>query len=426
MTVAQLRAQRGDKFDALKACANALPATPDDAQIKAYRDLLGEVKDLDGQIERALEVQSLEAASAEPVAGQPPRKDLPKAEARVKGGDFPVGRLVKSLYQAQGNVMNAASFAEKTYGEGDPVVKALNTSVAESGGATLPEDFATQMIDLLRPKTVMRSSVDAVIEMPRGTMRMPKQTGGVTGSYGREGKPIKAQQPKVGNIVAVFKKLTVKVPISNDWLRYTSPGTDALVQKDIVSGLARTEDLAFLRGDGTADWPKGLKNIAIPVRNVFASAGATLAIVEAELTKLINALETQDVPMDKPVWLMNPRVKNFLASLQNEHGFYVYRDEMAKGLLKGYAFKTTTTIPANLGGGTETELMLVDASEAIIFDAMMLALTISQEAAYQDEAGNWQSAFDNDETLIRAIAEHDFHLRHDEAVALLTGVTWGA
>ena len=41
-----------------------------------------------------------------------------------------------------------------------------------------------------------------------------------------------------------------------------------------------------------------------------------------------------------------------------------------------------------------------------------------------DASGNMVSAFTRDETLIRAIAEHDFHMRHDEAVSVITGVVW--
>jgi HK97 family phage major capsid protein len=337
---------------------------------------------------------------------------------------YPIGSLVKALYHAQGNAMLAAKWAEENYGESHIVSKALNTSTAAAGGAMVPEDFADQVIDLLRPATVVRSSGAIPIPMPRGTMRMGKQTGGVSGSYGAEGAKAGTQQPSTGNIVATIKKLTVLVPISNDLLRYGS-SADGLVQNDIVQGLARTEDLAFIRGDGTADWPLGLRNICLAANLIASNASFTLTTVDQELSVAILALENANVPMVSATWFFAPRIKQFLLTLKNSNGFYVYKDEMTnRGTLRGFPFKTTTQIPTTLTDGTQTEIYLTDMSQALIFDGLRLSLSMSQDGSYTDADGNQRNAFERDETLIRAISEHDFHLRHDEATAVITGVKW--
>lgn len=389
-----------------------------DAIVSEVDPLDVEIKEIDVQVAAIQKAEALSAAGAVPVGGQ----TLPAEPAEKL---HPLGSMVKAFYHAGGNAMLAAQWAEKNLGESHPVTKALNTSTAAAGGALVPEDFANQIIELLRPRTVIRASGPIVIPMPRGTMRMGKQTGGVTGSYGAEGSAIPTQKPAVGNIVATFKKLTVKVAISNDWLRYAAPATDGLVQNDIVLGLARTEDLAFIRGDGTADWPKGLRNIALSGNLISSTASFTLTTVDTELSAAILALENANVPMIEPGWAFHPRIKQFLLTLKNSNGFYVYRDEMVNnGTLRGYPFKTTTQIPANLTDGTQTEIYLVDFSQALIFDALALSLGMSQDATYLAEDGTTRNAFERDETLIRAIAEHDFHLRHDEAVAVITGVKW--
>lgn len=413
----ELRAKRASLVEKMTALAGADAMTAE--QIKEFDGYDAEVKALDSHIDTATKAQAAAAASALPVEGQPAPAAQPKEKL------YPVGSMVKAFYHAGGNAMLAAQWAEKNLGESHPVTKALNTSTAAAGGATVPEDFANQIIELLRPQTVVRASGPIVIPMPRGTMRMGKQTGGVTGSYGAEGAIMPAQQPSVGDIVATFKKLTVKVPISNDWLRYSSPATDGLVQNDIVLGLARTEDLAFIRGDGTADWPKGLRNIALPGNLIPSTAVFNLTTVDSELSQAILALEQANVPMLNPGWIFHPRIKQFLLTLKNSNGFYVYRDEMVNnGTLRGYPFKTTTQVPVNLTDGTQTEVYLVDWSQALIFDALALSVGMSQDASYTDAAGQQRNAFERDETLIRAIAEHDFHLRHDEAVGIITGVKW--
>jgi len=392
----------------------------------AFETKEAECLDLKGQIERATKAQQLAAETAEPSPGQSTDSVIPPTvPAAPQGKIHTIGALVKSLYHAGGNFMLAKQWATQNMGEAHPVTKALNTATAASGGALLAEDMSKEVVELLRPRTVVRASGPRIIPMPRGTMRMGKQTSGVTGTYGGEGAKAGTQQPGTGNIVATFKKLTVLVPVSNDWLRYANPETDGMIQDDVVLGLAGTEDLAFLRGDGSSEWPTGLRNIVLP-ENVIPSVSAfTLETVDQELAAAILALELGDIPMLNACWFFNPRIKQFLLSLKNANGFYVYKDEMAKGTLKGIPFKTTTRIPQNLGGGgNETEITLCDMGQAMIFDALALSLAMSTEGTYTAEDGTQRNAFERDETLFRGIAEHDFHLRHDGAVAVITGVKW--
>ncbi|AWK90355.1 phage major capsid protein [Azospirillum thermophilum] len=396
------------------------------ADAAAFEKKEAEVVALKAQIERALKAQQLAADTAEPTVGQPNTPVMPTAPAQPATKVAKLGGLVKALYHAGGNHMLAQQWAEKHMGESHPVTKSLNTAVAASGGATLAEDVANEVIELLRPRTVVRASGPRVIPMPRGTMRMPKQTSGVTGTYGGEGAKAGTQQLGTGNIVASFKKLTVLTPVSNDWLRYTSSATDAMVQDDVVLGLAGTEDLAFLRGDGTGEWPKGMRTIALPQNRIPSKAAFDLESIDQELSAAILALELGDIPMLQPVWFFNPRIKEFLLNLKNSNGFYVYKEEMtARGTLRGYPFKTTTRIPQNLGaGGDETEILFGDMSQAMIFDALTLSLAMSTESTYTDEGGTQRNAFERDETLFRGIAEHDFHMRHDGAVAVIVSVKW--
>jgi hypothetical protein len=55
---------------------------------------------------------------------------------------------------------------------------------------------------------------------------------------------------------------------------------------------------------------------------------------------------------------------------------------------------------------------------------MQPELAVSREGTYVDGNGTTISAFQNDETMIRAIAEHDHQIRHDAAVAVIQGVRW--
>ena len=363
------------------------------------------------------------------------------------------GGMIQMAAAGGGNIRMAREEAKAIYGENHPVTRALNVSGGASGGFIVPPDYMNEIIELLRPETVVRSSGGRIIPMPRGTMTLPGQASPATATYGSETKAIGSSQPSLNQIVATYKKLTALVPVSNDMMRYADPAVDAFVRDDLVQVLAIREDLAFLLGDGGSDTPRGFlsfaqayaslqtggaaglfltsaNSTAAAKGNFITSTSAyTLATVNAELAGAINKLDTANVRARKRTWFMHPRTRNYLYNVQNSLGLYVYRDEMDGGKLLGYPFRTTTQIGTNYYNtdGTAQDcsfVFLVEMTEDMILDSMQLELAVSREGTYVDANGVSQSAFQNDQTLIRAIAEHDHQLRHDAAVAVIQFVRW--
>lgn len=350
-----------------------------------------------------------------------------QVETKIEKGSF-VPAAMRFLMRG-GNTFAGYQIAasDPNFGERHPVTRALMLSNAASGGLIVPPDYVAELIELQRPLSVVRSSGPRVIAMPHGTMTMPRQSQAATASYGGESTAIPSSEQAFGAVVASYKKLTALVPISNDLRRYSNPSVDAIARDDLVQVLALREDLAFLRGDGTQNSPKGFASYALASQKIASNATYTLATAASELGGMINKLETANVMIRSPVWIMHPRAKNYLMNVQNAQGFYPYKDEMTTGKLLGIPFKTTTQIPTNLTVGPNsdcTEVYLVEMSEAMLFDAMQLEIAISTEGSYVDANGATVSVFQSDQTLIRAIAEHDFGMRHDNAIAMLTGVRW--
>jgi HK97 family phage major capsid protein len=363
-----------------------------------------------------------------------------------------IGGCARMIGQGGGNIYNARMAAKELYGENHPVTKALLAGVGASGGFIVPPDYVAEIIELLRPQAVVRSAGPRALPMPRGTLRLPSQTSAATASYSAEDRPIQVSQQKIGAIVASYKKLTALVPISNDLMRYADPAADAFVRDDLVKVVALREDLAFMLGDGTQDTPRGFISFAngfavqtggtIGVwssiaNSAFATGGNfitsnptyTLATAASELGGAINRLDTANVPDSKRMWFMHPRSFNYLNNVQNSLGVYVYRDDLRAGQLLGYPFKKTTQIPASIWDATGTNkdtsfIMLVEMTDALLLDSMTLELAVSREGMYVDQNSVTQSAFQNDETLIRAIEEHDFQMRHDASVAVIQGVRY--
>lgn len=426
-----------------------------DAQRKA-------IDDLDAQITRMKDAQELAAKTAQPASGQDWSVPAsPETDQYVKDKSLLIGAFAKTLAASGGNAYVARDVAKDVYGESHPVTKALIVSSGSAGGFLVPPDVMSEVIPLLRAQAVVRRAGPRNIPMPRGTMTLPGQASAATAAYGAESAAISASQQGVGQIVASYKKLRAIVPVSNDMMRYANPAIDAFVRDDLVRVIGLREDLAFLMGDGTQDTPRGYLSFAngwvaknngtvgvwsTSGNSTFAVNGTdpanstggnfitanqtyTLTTVAQEMGGAINRLDAANVPDGKRVWFMNPRTKNYFLNVQNSLGLYPYRDEVMKGTLFGYPVFTTTQIGTNYrnADSSNTDLsfvFLVEMTEDLLLDSMQLELAVSREGTYIDAAGATVSAFTADQTLIRAISEHDHQLRHDAAVAVIQAVRW--
>jgi HK97 family phage major capsid protein len=485
-----LHAKRKAAFDKLKSLGDKPDFSkaidqPEFDRLKA--ELVGidiHIKSTDTEyeteIKRAQDVQDFARAGALPVAGQEralpaeAREDKDAAWTSEKAAErmglgtckgLIVGGIAKALLM--GSAFGSPVAAAKAhYGEHHPVTlaveKALVAGVGGSGGFIVPPEYVNEIIELLRPRAVVRSANPRVLPMPRGTMTLPAQTAAAAASYGAENTQITASQQTLGQIVATYKKLTALVPVGNDLMRYANPAADAFVRDDLVKIIALREDLAFLIGDGAADSPRGFTSFANSwavnwggaAGNWLSTAASTMAVngtsnpatttggnfitsnsaytlatVAQELGGAVNRLDTANVPDIRRRWFMHPRSWNYLNNVQNSLGVYVYRDELGKGALLSYPFSKSTQIPINIWDATATNkdlsfVMLVEMDDALLLDSMSLELAVSREGTYYDSNSVLQSAFQKDQTLIRAIAEHDFQMRHAAAIAVIQAARW--
>ncbi len=338
------------------------------------------------------------------------------------------GRIVRALAAGKGDPARAAKFAQKAWKDdlGDIIVKSLQAQDFDQLGALIPPTMEAEVIEILRAKVVVRAAGGRNVPLTNGTATFRKQTGTISAAYVGESQDIGTTYPTVGQITLTARKLAAIVPISNDLLLYdASPAADAFVRDDLVASIAIKEDVTFLYGTGVQDTPKGIRYWANSA-NVTNSAGTTATNVETDFRVLLNSLQTNNVPMLKPVFFMNPRSKNFLANLRDANGNLIYPETRgANPTMYGFPIFISTSIPINLGGGTGTEIFFADMSEVLIGDASGLQISMDSSASYVENS-SLVSAFSRDETLIRAIARHDIGVRHDLSLACIAAVTWGA
>ncbi len=356
-------------------------------------------------------------------------RSFPTYAPKLTGKEPEQGELAMRMIAAVavGKKMGVApeNIAER-YNMGDRVVRALQSSVGSSGGYLIPIELSAEIIDLLRPRTVVRKATpnSRQISIPRGNMTMGRLNTGATIGYVGEGASSAYTQEVIGDINFTARKAKAIVPVSNDLIRFAQGSADALVRDDLIRQLAVLEDAAFLRGGGTVWSPKGIRNLVASQNVIAATPSFNLSTAISDMTSLVNLLESAYVPMSNPHWFFSQRTKNFFYDARDSVGGFLFREEMDRGRFRGYPFSWTQQIVDNLGsGGNASEVYLVDMDEFMIADVPGLMIDTSQEATYSDGT-NLHSAFDQDETIIRIIAEHDCNVRHTASIAILTGVTW--
>lgn len=424
--VLELRRKRAEinaKIQAIAAIEQA------DGQLNAeqlveFDQLSAEFKQLGEQLGRLEQAEKMAASTAEPVSVFANKNTAVhvKAEAKQYTG-AKLSRLVMSIAASKGDLAEAAHFARNEIGDND-VAMAIETS-AGSGGALVPQNIRDEVIELLRARTVVRRLGAQTVPLPNGNLSLPRLSSGSTSGYIGEGTDVNATESAFDDVKLNAKTMITLVPISNQLIGRAGFQVENLVLNDILGAMATREDKAFLRDDGTSSTPKGFKKTAVDASRTLAWTGsASLATVDAFLDKLILMLIQSDSLLIRPGWTLSPRSFIYLQGLRDGNGNKAY-SEMAMGMLKGYPIFHTTTIPVNLGAGTnESEIYFADWNDVIIGEADSMTIDFSKEATYKDSSGNLVSSFARNQSLVRVVAEHDVGFRHVEGLALGTAVTW--
>lgn len=393
-------------------------------QLAEFDQLSAEFKQLGEQLGRLEQAEQMAASTAEQVAGfgnQSAAVHVKKEPKQYLGAS--VARLAMSVAASGGNLQDAAKFARNEIGDKE-VAMAIETS-SGSGGALVPVNIQEEVIELLRARTVVRRLGAQEIPLPNGNMSLPKMSSGATSSYVGEGSDALATGAEVGDVKLTAKTLITLVPMSNQLIGFAGPKIERMVLNDILASMQVREDKAFLRDDGTSDTPIGFKKRAIDAGRTLAWSGtADLATIDNYLDQLMLMVIQSDSLLVSPGWTLSPRSYIKLQGLRDGNGNKVY-PEMAQGILKGYPILHTTTIPVNLGAGTnQSEIYFADWNDVVIGEMDNMTMDFSREATYLDANGVMVSAYARNQSLIRVVTNHDVGFRHTTGLALGTAVTW--
>jgi HK97 family phage major capsid protein len=344
--------------------------------------------------------------------------------------------VVKRLAAPSAGTRTAEPFAP---GDGGSLAGAITKAMAQgtpaAGGYLVERQVADDVMRSLRAQSAVLSLPVRRLEV-RDSLVVNAVSSGSMASYTAENAAIAPSEMVLSQTVLLEPRaLAALVPASNKLLRNAArnPALDALLREDMAEVLSLRADLAFLRGTGTGEEPLGIVNtVGVDSGLSLGADGAYLSL--PQVRAIASIPRKKNGRYGSPGWVFAPGFLTHLEGLTDADGHFLadsgilrYDDSGAGGTLFGWPFRTTSQLPENEVAGasddTTTVLFSSDWSEVIVGENPELEVAVSAEASYTPDGGTtWVSAFQNDQTLYRAIGRHDIGLRRPQLMVVQRGV----
>jgi HK97 family phage major capsid protein len=309
--------------------------------------------------------------------------------------------------------------------------KAMAEMTDSAGGYLVPIEWMDDILGLLRAQSIVRRANPR--EIPFGKlMNQTSISSGASASYTGENLRIAPSEMTFAEAPLLTpKNLTALVPVSN-YLLADAPNADGIIRDDLVEVIALREDIEFLRGTGAGGAPLGLRNkVGVTLDPLTVPANGFQPTL-ADLRRIRATFRNQNAGAVRLAWFFHPGFLTYLETLTDGDGRFLVDANLLQedagglnGTFDGVPFYTSTQIPANLTQGASTnatDLMIVNLAETIIGMNQDLEVQVSSEASWSSDGTNWNSAFQQNQTLFRAVVRHDIAHRRPAQIIVQTGV----
>jgi len=176
--------------------------------------------------------------------------------------------------------------------------RALGENANSTGGALVPEEFASRVIRLVENYGTFAASSVEKVTMTRDTMIVPKRVGGTTAYFVGEGTAVTESEPTYSNVQLVAKKLAVGTRMSSEVVEDALISLADAVATEFATSLAYKTDLCGWVGDGTSQYG-GINGVVNKINDgthnaavLTAGAGATgfESLTVTDFVKMIGRL----------------------------------------------------------------------------------------------------------------------------------------
>lgn len=138
--------------------------------------------------------------------------------------------------------------------------RAMGENSNATGGALVPEEFASRVIRLVEEFGTFPPAAENVT-MTRDTLVIPKRVTGTTAYFVGEGSAITESEPTYANVSLVAKKLAVSCRMSTEIVEDALVSIADSVATEFATSLAYKVDLCGWLGDGTQGTYGGINGV---------------------------------------------------------------------------------------------------------------------------------------------------------------------
>jgi HK97 family phage major capsid protein len=418
------------------------------AEQEEFDDLEGQIKAMDGDIERLTRLQAVMAKSAtpvDPVVKTTEQPTDPVRQVRTAGpalihsrrndeAGLGFARFAMAMWAGKGSIASAKAFAESIFRD-DVRLNAVMKAAVAAGTTTDPtwagnlvdyQNLNSEFMDFLRPRTILGQfgvgNVPGLRRVPFN-VRIPGKTAKGRAQWVGEGyrKPV----TKSGYEAAELKwaKIAAISVITEELNRFADPSIQILVRDDLADAVIERMDEDFVdpakaAGTGASQSPASITNGVAPI--------PATGDPDTDIAALWATADSTNMPVQSAVYITDSATARVLSSRKNALGNREYPNvSMTGGDIDGVPLVVSNYVPA----GT---FILAFVSEIYLADDGVVTIDISREATIimDDDAtatptvAQIQSMFQTNQLAIRAERYVNWKKRRPQAVAFLSGVDW--
>lgn len=453
--IAAFEAARETRVTRLKALADEATEKGETFNAEAREEvdtLKAEVKSLNQQVADLKEIEAMVGASAKPVDGTSAKAASesrdPRVPAQVKAAeklDKGVGfaRLAKVKALAKLDGESVRTVAKELYGENSSIY-GLVTKAAVPAGTTQDGNWASALVgegtdviadfvEYLRPRTILgRFGQNGVPSLRHVPFNVPLvgQTEGGEGYWVGEGKA----KPLTSfgyerRILEVFKVANIAVA-TEELIRRSGVAAEALLRDNLAAAIAARLDIDFINPAKAAVAGVSPASITNGVTGI-ASSGNDADAIRADIRALMATFIAANNAPTTGVWIMGSITALALSMMTNPLG----QPEFAGVTMTGGTFNGMPVIVSDyMPAGT---VVLANAGDIYVADEGGVQVDMSREASLEmadNPAHNSDvptpatlvSMFQTNSVAFRVERFINWARRRPGAVAVLTGVNWGA
>jgi HK97 family phage major capsid protein len=365
----RLREKRAKKVEEAQALFNKAKGESrslNAEEATAYDALMLEVRSLATDIKRAEEQEELEreaAGNTQPInnhntteARDIEKYSLLKVVRSMSGGAALEG-IEREMHQQA--VADARALGQDVNGVGIPqlLLSRRDNSITqptqpEDGSAVRTVDTVRPVIDLARPRSVLRALGATFLTGLVGDVGVPSLSQGAKSTFKGEIEELAKSNQKFKDAKLTPHRMGTWVRRSKQFLAQTSPAIEALLRADLEKSVVQELERVAINGDGQDNEPLGLLNYT----DILALAlGANGAVPDRDTLVLLEALvEGQNLALDSSGYLINVATKSKLKRTKVDEGSGLFLMNSNTDL-NGYPVQVTTNVPRNLSKGSSSE-----------------------------------------------------------------------